>query len=226
MAAGFLAQPDVAARRGDSTQVVVHIDARDLTGEGAPPDERLESPHVADGPGLHVETIRRLACDARLVPMVRGKQGRTIDVGRATRRIPPALRRALAHRDKDQCQHPGCNHRVGVQAHHVRWWRFGGKTKLDNLILLCPYHHWAVHELGFQITIGSDGAFSFARPDGTPIPVSPELPIAHPGDIRTLFPQDIPDDAIVPNWAGEPFDLDWITSVLLQPRRDRLARAA
>jgi hypothetical protein len=74
--------------------------------------------------------------------------GRVVEVGARTRTIPPALRRALQHRDKT-CRFPGCNVRI-AEGHHVRHWAHGGPTKLSNLALLCRRHHRAVHEEGYR----------------------------------------------------------------------------
>ncbi len=87
--------------------------------------------------GIHVsaETARRVACDAATVTMRHGPGGEILDVGRRTRTIPPALRRALAVRDR-QCRFPGCGNRR-TDAHHIQHWADGGRTALDNLVLLC-----------------------------------------------------------------------------------------
>ena len=87
--------------------------------------------------GIHVsaETARRLACDAATVTMHHGPAGEVLDVGRRTRTISPALRRALAARD-GHCRFPGCQARR-ADAHHVQHWAHGGATALDNLVLLC-----------------------------------------------------------------------------------------
>ncbi len=87
--------------------------------------------------GIHVsaETARRLACDAATVSMRHGPAGEILDVGRRTRTISPALRRALQARDR-RCRFPGCRHRR-VDAHHIEHWADGGRTALGNLVLLC-----------------------------------------------------------------------------------------
>ena len=87
--------------------------------------------------GIHVsvETARRLACDAAKIEMRHGPGGEILDVGRRTRTISPALRRALAARD-GRCRFPGCQNRR-CDAHHVEHWADGGETALDNLVLLC-----------------------------------------------------------------------------------------
>jgi 5-methylcytosine-specific restriction endonuclease McrA len=85
-----------------------------------------------------------LACDASRVVMRHDADGNLLEVGARTRTIPPALRRALLHRDQD-CRFPGCHGRFG-QGHHIRHWAHGGATTLSNLTLLCRRHHRAVHE--------------------------------------------------------------------------------
>ena len=92
---------------------------------------------LEDGDGLRVsaETSRRVACDAAVVVLQHAPDGAILDVGRKTRTVPPALRRALQARDR-QCRFPGC-HARRCDAHHVRHWADGGATRLDNLVLLC-----------------------------------------------------------------------------------------
>ena len=87
--------------------------------------------------GIHVsaETARRVACDTAKVTMRHGPGGEILDVGRRTRTVSPAIRRALAARDR-QCRFPGCGNRR-CDAHHVTHWADGGRTALDNLVLLC-----------------------------------------------------------------------------------------
>ena len=127
--------------------------------------------------GIHVspETARRVACDAATVTMRHGPGGGEIlDVGRRTRTIPPALRRALAARDR-QCRFPGCGNRR-TDAHHIEHWADGGRTALDNLVLLCRRHHRAVHEEGFRVTLDAAGDAHFLRPDGRPLAEAPAAP--------------------------------------------------
>jgi hypothetical protein len=97
--------------------------------------------------------------------------GRVLDVGRRTRTIPPALRLALRHRDHG-CRFPGCGVRF-CQGHHIRHWANGGPTRLDNLTLLCRFHHRAVHEEGYRIEPLPDGDLRFRHPNGWLIPEVP-----------------------------------------------------
>ncbi len=113
------------------------------------------------------ETLRRLACDASLTRVTVDDQGTPLDVGRKTRTVPPAMRRALLARDRG-CRFPGCTNRRWVDAHHIEHWADGGTTRVDNLILLCATHHRLVHEGGFRLS-GTATRPRFVRPDGTPI---------------------------------------------------------
>ena len=118
-------------------------------GSGSGPDRAVGSGSPGNLEFLPRETSRRLSCDAGLVVMTHDADGRVLDVGRKSRTVPPALRRALDARDKG-CRFPGCQCRY-TEAHHIRHWAQGGETRLDNLLLLCSRHHRALHEGGFQI---------------------------------------------------------------------------
>ena len=129
---------------GERYQVVVHVDASALADPEQPGQSVLE-----DGARVSAETSQRLACDASRVVMRHDEDGRTVEVGARTRTIPPALRRALHHRDQG-CRFPGCGLPFG-QGHHLQHWAQGGPTTLSNLALLCRRHHRAVHEEGYQV---------------------------------------------------------------------------
>src|SRR5204863_2060020 len=154
---------------GERYQVVVHVDAPVLADPDQPGQSVLEG-----GTRVSAETSRRLACDASRVVMRHDADGRLLEVGARTRTIPPALRRALHHRDRG-CRFPGCGVRFG-QGHHIRHWAQGGPTTLSNLALLCRRHHRAVHEEGYQVERQPDGELHFRRPDGR---VLPEVPLPH-----------------------------------------------
>jgi hypothetical protein len=94
--------------------------------------------------------------------------GKVLNVGRKTRTVPPAIRRALTLRDQG-CRFPGCCETRFVDAHHVQHWCDGGETSLDNLVLLCRYHHRLLHQEGYGIEKGS-GDFEFVLPDGPKLP--------------------------------------------------------
>ena len=164
---------------GERYQVVVHVDAPVLADPDQPGQSVLE-----DGVRVSPETSQRLACDASRVVMRHDEDGRLVEIGARTRTIPPALRRALHHRDRT-CRFPGCGLPFG-QGHHLRHWAHGGPTTLSNLALLCRRHHRAVHEEGYQVDRQPDGTLRFRRPDGEPLPEVPP-PAAVPADpVRAL----------------------------------------
>jgi hypothetical protein len=198
---------------GERYQVVVHVDAPVL----ADPDQPGQS--VLEG-GTHVpaETSRRLACDASRVVMRHDDSGRVVEVGARTRTIPPALRRALHHRDRG-CRFPGCGLLLG-EGHHIRHWAQGGPTTLSNLALLCRRHHRAVHEEGYQLDRQPDGALCFRRPDGRSLPDVPP-PVAVPADpVQTLRARHetqglrLHARTACPRWLGEPLNVGYAIDVL------------
>jgi hypothetical protein len=186
--------------------VVVHVDA------GALANDEAAGCVLDDGPALATETARRLACDASVVA-VSERNGKTLRVGRKTRTIPPAVRRALSGRDRG-CRFPGCENHRFVDAHHIRHWARGGQTRLDNLVLLCRRHHRLVHEGGYVI----DDRLRFYDPWGRHIPPVRRPP---PGDADEL--QRHNSAAIGPSTCasgdGDPMDLDLAVDALLNATR-------
>ena len=173
--------------------------------------------------GIHVSaaTAQRVACDSAVVAMRHGPTGQVLDVGRKTRTISPALRRALAARD-NQCRFPGCQARR-CDAHHIRHWAHGGATALDNLVLLCRRHHRAVHEEGFRITADPSGAVQFVRPDGRPLPAVPPAPHWTGAPLEPMAKRlaaggiAIDGRTATPAWRGERLDLKWAIGILWRP---------
>ena len=149
-----------AVRRSVSTadhyQVVVHVDEKSLRGGIGRAD-------------LPIDTIKRHLCDGSVITVVEDDRGNPLDVGRKQRTVTTALKRALWSRDRG-CSFPGCDHTRHVDAHHIRHWTNGGETKLENLTLLCTYHHTLLHEGGFTIHDDPCGGIYFRRPDGRVIP--------------------------------------------------------
>ena len=198
---------------GERYQVVVHVDAPVLADPDAPGQSVLE-----DGTHVSAETSQRLACDATRVIMRHDADGGVTEVGARTRTIPPALRRALHHRDKT-CRFPGCGRPFG-QGHHIRHWAHGGPTTLSNLTMLCRTHHRAVHEEGFEVERLADGELCFRRPDGQLLAESPVLPPV-PADPTTRMRTQhdvcglhIDARTSMPGWQGERLDVGWAISVL------------
>ncbi len=197
---------------GERYQVVVHFDAPVLADPDQPGQSVLE-----EGAHVSAETSRRLACDASRVVMRHDADGRVTEIGARTRTIPPALRRALHHRDRD-CRFPGCGGRF-TQGHHLRHWAQGGPTMLSNLALLCRRHHRAVHEDGYQVDRQPDGALQFTRPDGRLLPVVP--PAAVPGDPAQVLREGHVAQGLrlhartaCAGWLGEHLDVGWAIAIL------------
>ena len=199
---------------GERYQVVVHVDAPALADPDQPGQSVLE-----DGAHVSAETSRRLACDASRVVMRHDEDGRVVEVGARTRTIPPALRRALHHRDRG-CRFPGCGLPLRRRAITCATGRKGGPTTLSNLALLCRRHHRAVHEEGYQVDREPDGALQFRRPDGRLLPEVPP-PAAVPADPvqaspraarRAGAPPPRADD--MPGWLGERLDVGYAIDVL------------
>ena len=102
---------------------------------------------------LPVDTVRRMACEARIIPVVMGSSGVVLDMGRATRLASRQQRRALEVMHAT-CAVPSCSVPVAqCQPHHVDYWNSGGPTDLDNLVPLCDQHHRCVHEGGWRLTL-------------------------------------------------------------------------
>lgn len=206
--------------RADRFQVVVHVDA-----EAFRADSDTGQSVLASGVRVPAGTSRRLACDASRVVMVHDAVGNVLGVGRRTRTVPPAIRRALDHRDKG-CRFPGCGLRY-CDAHHIVHWADGGTTKLDNLAMLCRRHHRAVHEEGFRVQRSESGEITFLHPDGRPfpeVPESPELPDDPVASLMTAHRAsgiDIGPSTAMSWWMGQRLDLDFTLLTLRGPRPRR-----
>ncbi|WP_431473558.1 DUF222 domain-containing protein [Ornithinimicrobium sp. W1665] len=110
-----------------------------------------------EGDLVAAESVRRLACEADLVPLVLGSDGEVLDQGRRTRLVTPGQRLRLAVRDRG-CTIPGCTvPATWCDAHHVVHWAHGGRSDLSNYALLCPRHHTWVHDKGLTATITAHG---------------------------------------------------------------------
>ncbi|MFV1963370.1 MAG: DUF222 domain-containing protein, partial [Acidimicrobiia bacterium] len=125
---------------GEKPHLNIHVDLNALKGVAGGLHE------TEDGEVLGVETIRQLACDASVSRIVFGPESEILDVGRKTRVIPAGLRRAVIARDR-HCTYKGCGRSARwCDVHHIIFWADGGETVLDNLCLLCRYHHTLIHK--------------------------------------------------------------------------------
>ena len=106
---------------------------------------------------ISAASVERLACDCNVTRILLGADSAVIDVGQSTRKIKPAMRRALNVRDGG-CRWPGCDRPASwTSGHHFVHWTKGGPTDLPNLVLLCYRHHWMVHEGKWQLVKTDDG---------------------------------------------------------------------
>jgi HNH endonuclease len=177
--------------------------------------------HLQDGPALSPASLALIGCNATISTMIHDLSGAIIDVGRRTRKPPPALRRALRERDRGRCQYPGCASRR-TDAHHIRHWANGGQTNLANLISFCKGHHRLVHEKGYIIAATATG-FAFYAKDGIPVPGCPQLPRG-PGDITTAHDAAITPTTINPPHSGERLNLSlaiWIAFANARAQAER-----
>jgi len=136
--------------------------------------------HTGTDVDLPIETIRRIACEAKIIPVVLGGDGVVLDLGRSNRLASRHQRRALESMHKT-CAIPDCQVPVAqCQPHHINFWHLGGPTDMDNLVPLCAQHHRLVHEGGWKLTLDSIGRKLHVREPGgrrvrTSIPESVRL---------------------------------------------------
>jgi len=143
---------------GVAATLVVTLDADTLRGTL---DRAGTTSH---GSRVPARDLRRLACDAGIVPMVLGGKSQILDLGRRKRLFSPAQRLALAHRDGG-CAFPGCDRPPGwCEAHHLRPWAFGGTTNLADGVLLCGAHHRLIHRSDWEVRSGAGGMPEFVPP--------------------------------------------------------------
>jgi hypothetical protein len=147
-----------------------------------------------------------MACDASVVRWREDEAGEPLSIGRRSRTVPPAIKRALKRRDAG-CRFPGCTCSHFVDAHHIRHWADGGETKLNNPGLLCRHHHRLVHEGAYGVQMQPSGEVEFAWPDGQRMPFGPDTRFS--GNVFELTSQNrrsgllINSETTVPGWLGE-----------------------
>jgi hypothetical protein len=147
---------DEGGNTADHYQVVVHADAKSVTGGAGRVD-------------LPIDTVKRLLCDCSLVTVAEDANGNPLDVGRKQRTVSTPLKRALYARDRG-CTFPGCHRKRYLDGHHLKHWINGGETVPDNMTLTCTYHHRLLHEGGFSIVKEADDMLRFITADGRTIP--------------------------------------------------------
>jgi hypothetical protein len=150
------------ARAEANIQLAVHVDLRTLT-HGRHDDTLCETD---SGIALPVDTVRRMACDADIIPIVLDGRGVALDQGRAKRLATPEQRLAISAMQAT-CSHPDCTVTIDdCRIHHLTPWRLGGRTDLDEMAPVCESHHHLVHEGGWTLTMNPDRIATWTRPDG------------------------------------------------------------
>ncbi len=216
LAEQFLASGSSASRQAERHQIVIHVEPASLH-EHAGQDGGQRRCELEHGPALAMDTARRLACDASLVVIAEDADGNPLNVGRRTRSIPPAIRRALHARDAG-CRYPGCLHHRYVDAHHIQHWADGGETGLDNLVLLCRFHHRLLHEGGFTLNQARDGSYVFRDAHGSVVPQTP-TPLVLTQPLAAMMAAggvNISAETGRSQWRGERLDLRMAMDALIQ----------
>ena len=218
LAMSFLDGTEKAGSGGDQYLVNIHTDIETLRVDGEGAESELEDPDRCNSGHVSAETSRRLSCDCSLVLWLETENGDPLTVGRKTRSIPPAIRRAL-HRRDGGCRFPGCTCTRFVDAHHVVHWADGGETSMENLVLLCRRHHRLVHEEGFGLRTDRPGNFIFSLPNGESLPDCPAPRFrGHAVEIKNRNQQRdiiITPRTPVPQWYGEAMDTQIVVEALI-----------
>ena len=208
----YLNHPDNAGSTADRYQVVVHSTPNAGT--------RLAGDsHLENGPHVSAETSKRIACDCCKTDVEDDAHGEPLNIGRRSRTIPPAMRRALKARDGG-CRFPGCTSHKFCDGHHIRHWSDGGETSLDNLVLLCRYHHRLVHEGGFDCKRSQDDEIFFEDrrherlkefQETEPVAIEESLAWMY----RKFADKDVSAETCTARWyAGEQMDMEYAVWVM------------
>jgi len=211
---GFLASAGNDHSGGDKYMINIHTEIETLKENGSGAEAEIE-----DRGHVPAETCRRLACDCAKIHWHDNSQGEPLNIGRKTRSIPPAIRRALKRRDLG-CRFPGCTCNRYVDAHHIQHWADGGETCMDNLVLLCRTHHRLVHEAGYGVRFEAGKGAVFSLPGGKVILQGPDsrsrgnvFAITSGNHMNGL---NITPETSVPEWHGEQMDDGVAVDMLLQ----------
>ena len=215
---GFLANAKHKHSGGDRYLINIHTGMDTLKADGSGAESEIEGPGQSCS-HVSAETSRRMACDCSIVHWHEDKQGKSLNIGRKSRSIPPAIRRALQRRDGG-CKFPGCTCSHFVDAHHIKHWADGGETRMDNLVLLCRAHHRLVHEGGFGVQASLNGIINFTLPSGKVIPRGPDTRfrrnVVTIKSVNRKNGLSITPKTPIPAWYGERMDKQMAVEALLK----------
>jgi hypothetical protein len=226
IADSYLSKEESVVTGGDRCTLHLHTDINTLQQDGDGAEAELESGGSMSA-NVCAETSRRLACDCGVVHWLEDGSdpvhASALDIGRRTRSIPPAIRRALQRRDGG-CRFPGCTAQHHVDAHHIHHWADGGETRLDNLLLLCRHHHRLVHEGGYGIVLDAAKQPVFNAPNGRQIATGSDTRFRGNVFAVTTGNQrervEIGPRTGVPYWCGERMDDGMAVEGLLRRESD------
>jgi hypothetical protein len=225
LAESYLAGHPVTGNGGERFQVMVHLGQEALAADGQWA-ATLEDGSLISAP---TGTLRRVACDCALVAVGGDGDGEKLNIGRRSRSIPPAIRRALMVRDRG-CAFPGCPHTRFLHAHHIKHWLHGGETSIENTVLVCSCHHHLLHEGGWTISRDAEGSFVFHSPSGLAFAQNPRRERVEDieGWMRAWADEhslELGPEVNMPLWDGSKPDYDMAIGWLLEYGEDLGAAA-
>lgn len=217
-------------------QLVLHVQAETLEAEhehgdccDCHHDTSLLKPHNIEHQWITPQSAKRFSCDASILTVVEDKYGNVLNLGRKTRTISPALKKALVIRD-ETCRFPGCCANKYVEFHHVLHWSNGGQTNPDNLIKLCRFHHDQLHQGHYTIHLqrqteknhGQKWVFKTAA--GEVIEHNPVLPVSKTNDFFEAQWPNIDSRTAVTDWRGKPLNYPRAIKDLLRCKKSDKGR--
>jgi hypothetical protein len=226
----FLATCDQSAgfqglKGSEHCQVMLHVDINTLRQHSCEGHQGAARCDLDDKHWISPKTAKRLACDATLVTVLEDERGKVLNIGRRSRTVPAAIKRALSLRDTT-CRFPGCCQSRNLDAHHIEHWVDGGETCMDNLIHLCRHHHSLLHRGSFSIHVERAAAASepqivFSTPDGMRVETSffpqfPALGAKTSADALLDTASSVTATTAVTRWRGETCDYGMAIEALLK----------
>ena len=140
---------------------------------------------------------------------------RRLDLGRTQRTVSARLRELLGTLDGERCRFPGCTRHADLHAHHVVFWRDGGRTDLANLVLVCPRHHTLLHAQGFQLVLHPDRSLDVTTADGVRVLHHPAQPWGDPAALAEGRGRYVSAETLPPRPRTHRLDLGYAVAVLL-----------
>ena len=206
-------------------QVMLHVDINTLRQHSCEEHQGAARCDLDDKHWISPKTAKRLACDATLVTVLEDDRGKVLNIGRRSRTVPAAIKRALSLRDAT-CRFPGCCQSRNLDAHHIKHWVDGGETCMDNLIHLCRHHHSLLHRGSFSIHVERAAStcephIVFSTPEGMRVETSffpqfPALAAKTAADALLDTAPSVTATTAVTRWRGETCDYGMAIEALLE----------